>query len=93
MFGVAFKEKTCLVNRCEEGLSFKLLRPVSEGGLIEISFSPDRPELSFWIDVRVAWVNHGLDGYQTLGVKARNLSLLAQCLKWKEVKQSRGENS
>jgi hypothetical protein len=93
MFGVAFKERTCLINRGEEGLSFKLLRPVAIGGMLEISFSPDCPESSFWIDVKVAWVNHRLDGYQSLGVKARSLSLLAEWLKWKEVKQSPGENS
>jgi hypothetical protein len=93
MFGVAFKERTCLINRSEEGLSLKLLRPVSKGGKLEISFSPDRPELSFWIDVNVAWVNERLDGFQTLGVKARSLSLLAQCLKWKGLMQSRDERS
>ena len=64
-----FKEKTCLINRSEEGLSFRLLRPVTKGGMLEISFSPDCPELSFWIDVKVAWVKERLDGYQTLGVK------------------------
>jgi hypothetical protein len=83
MFGVAFKERTCLINRSEEGLSLKLLRPVAKGGMLEISFSPDCPESSFWIDVLVAWVDEGLDGYQTLGLKARSLSLLAECLKWR----------
>ena len=91
MFGIVFKERTCLINRCEEGLSLKLLRPVSEGGMIEISFSPDCPESSFWIDVKVAWINHGLDGYQTLGVKAGNFSLLNECLKWEALKQAQGE--
>jgi len=87
MFGVAFKERTCLINRSEGGLSLKLLRPVVIGGMLEISFSPNSPESSFWIDVKVAWVNHRLDGYQSVGVKARSLSLLNDWLKWKATKQ------
>ncbi|MFN8009458.1 MAG: PilZ domain-containing protein [Terriglobia bacterium] len=87
MFGVAFKERTQLINRSEEGLSLRLLRPITKGGMLEISFSPDRPESSFWIDVKITWVNQGLDGRQTLGVKARSLSLLAEWLKWKSVEK------
>jgi PilZ domain-containing protein len=93
MFGVAFKERTCLINRSEEGLSLKLLRPVAIGGMLEISFSPDCPESSFWVDVKVAWVNYRLDGYQSLGVKAGSLSLLNDWLKWKATKQPQDENS
>jgi PilZ domain-containing protein len=91
MFGVAFRERTQLINRSEEGLSLKLLRPVTKGGMLEISFNPDCPESGFWIDVVVAWVDEGLDGYQTLGVKARSLSLLAESLKWKAVRRSRDQ--
>ena len=87
MFGVAFKEQTCLINRSEEGLSLKLLRPVAIGGMLEISFSPDCPELSFWIDVKVAWVNYRLDGYQTIRGKGQEPLAANEWLKWKATKQ------
>lgn len=93
MFGVAFKEQACLINRSEEGLCLKLLRPVAIGALLEISFSPNCPELSFWIDVKVAWINYRLDGYQSIGVKARSLSLLDDWLKWKATKQPLDDKS
>jgi PilZ domain len=93
MFGVAFTELTCLINRSEEGLSLKLLRPVAVGGMLEISFSPNSPESSFWVDVKVVWVNYRLDGYQSIGVKAGSLSLLNDWLKWKATSQPRDDKS
>ena len=74
MFGAAFQERTNLLNSSKEGFALRLLRPTTRGGKFEISFSQDFPESRFRIGVEVAWVNQGLDGYQTIGVRAESLS-------------------
>ena len=71
MFGAPFMESTRLLNLSREGLCFLLLRPISAGGNIEFACQASDELSKIWAAGRVVWVSERFDGYQLVGLSAK----------------------
>ena len=71
MFGAPFVENTRLLNLSREGLCFLLLRPISAGGNIEFACQSSDVLSKIWAAGRVVWVSERFDGYQLVGLSAK----------------------
>ncbi|MGH9425580.1 MAG: PilZ domain-containing protein [Terriglobia bacterium] len=71
MFGAPFQESTRVLNLSREGLCFLLLRPISAGGDLEFACQSSDVLSNVWTSGRVAWVSERFDGYQLVGLCAR----------------------
>ena len=71
MFGAPFTESTRLLNLSREGLCFLLLRPISAGGNLEFACQSSDALSKIWAGGRVIWVSERFDGYQLVGLSAK----------------------
>jgi hypothetical protein len=71
MFGAPFQENTTLLNLSREGLCFLLLRPISAGGNLEFACQSSDVLSTIWAPGRVVWVSERFDGYQLVGLSAK----------------------
>ena len=71
MFGAPFLEKTRVLNLSREGLCCLLLRPVAAGGNLEFACQSSDVLSEFWAIGRVVWVSERFDGYQLVGLSAK----------------------
>ena len=71
MFGAPFLENTSLLNLSPEGLCFLLLRPISAGGTVEFACQSSDVLSKIWTAGRVVWVSERFDGYQLVGLNAK----------------------
>lgn len=71
MFGAPFFENTRLVNLSRDGLCFLLLRPISAGGYLEFACQSSDVLSQIWAAGRVVWVSERFDGYQLVGLSAK----------------------
>jgi len=71
MFGAPFQENTRIVNLSQEGLCFLLLRPISTGVQLEFACQTSDVLSRIWTDGHVVWVSERFDGYQLVGVSAK----------------------
>ena len=71
MFGASFQESTRVLNLNREGLCFLLLRPISAGGNLEFACQSSDLVSKTWTAGRVVWVSERFDGYQLVGVSAK----------------------
>lgn len=73
MFGAPFRESTRVLNLSRDGLCFLLLRPISAGGKLEFSCESSDALYYLWTAGRVAWVSERFDGYQLVGLSAKQV--------------------
>jgi PilZ domain-containing protein len=73
MFGAPFLETTRLLNLSREGLCFLLLRPISAGGHLEFACQSSDVLSRIWAAGRVVWVSERFDGYQLVGLSAKEM--------------------
>jgi len=73
MFGAPFIENTRLVNLSRDGLCLLLLRPVSAGGNLEFECQSSDVLSQVWAGGRVVWVSERFDGYQLVGLSAKEV--------------------
>ena len=71
MFGASFLESTRVLNLSREGLCFLLLRPISAGGNLEFACQSSDAVSKIWAAGRVVWVSQRFDGYQWVGLSAK----------------------
>ena len=71
MFGAPFLENTRLVNLSRHGLCLLLLRPISAGGYLEFACQSSDVLSQIWAAGRVVWVSERFDGYQLVGLRAK----------------------
>lgn len=71
MFGASFLENTRVLNLSREGLCFLLLRPISAGETIEFACQTSDALSKIWTAGRVVWVSERFDGYQLVGLSAK----------------------
>jgi hypothetical protein len=71
MFGAPFSEKARVLNMSREGLCCLLLRPVVAGGNLEFACKSSDVLSEFWAVGRVVWVSERFDGYQVVGLSAK----------------------
>ena len=71
MFGAPFLENTRLLNLSRDGLCFLLLRPISAGGNLEFACQSSDELSKIWAAGRVVWVSERFDGYQLVGLSAK----------------------
>ena len=71
MFGAPFLENTRLLNSSRAGLCFLLLRPISAGGNLEFACQSSDELSKIWAAGRVVWVSERFDGYQLVGLSAK----------------------
>jgi hypothetical protein len=72
MFGATFSEKTYLLNRDDEEVSFSLFRPVNENQPIRVDFVPTGSNPDHCVDGFIVNVKNRLDGMQTVDVRVRH---------------------
>ena len=72
MFGAPFRENTRIVNLSQEGLCFVLLRPISAGVQLEFACQTSDVLSGIWTAGHVVWVSERFDGYQLVGVSAKD---------------------
>lgn len=73
MFGAPFRESTRVLNLSRDGLCFLLLRPISAGGSLEFACESSDALSRRWTPGRVVWVSERFDGYQLVGLSAKEL--------------------
>jgi len=73
MFGAPFIENTRLVNLSRDGLCLLLLRPVSGGANLEFACQSSDVLSRIWAGGRVVWVSERFDGYQLVGLSAKEV--------------------
>jgi len=71
MFGAPFLETTRVLNLSQGGLCFLLLRPISAGGNLEFACQSSEAVSKTWSAGRVVWVSERFDGYQLVGLSAK----------------------
>jgi hypothetical protein len=72
MFGAPFLENTRVLNLSRDGVCFLLLRPISAGGNLEFACQSSDVLSKIWTAGRVAWVSERFDGYQLVGLNAKD---------------------
>lgn len=71
MFGAPFQENTRVLNLSREGVCCLLLRPIAAGGDLEFACQSSDILSKMWTTGRVVWVSERFDGYQLVGLSAK----------------------